>query len=256
MSLPPTGFAAPLKGAPLVARQSRLHGGRWMNRRLRAGRTTKLESGKYSMQYAIPFVLLLTLCSAKSVAAQQAPPLIPPTKSIAGASQEEWSKRWWRWALSFDDDEGPVADRDGRYCAEGQSGPVWFLAGSYGSARTIRNCHVPAGKTLFFPLVNNVTIEPDDADESCASLKRRAAELTPAPDALLLEVNGKRFNGLAAHRQATRRCFHIVDDDDTYAAANGFYVALGPLKKGRYALNFGGILPSLSQAVTYTLEVE
>ncbi|CAM3799359.1 hypothetical protein ROSA5918_08360 [Roseateles saccharophilus] len=30
MSPPPTGFAGPLKGAPLVARQSRLHGGRWM----------------------------------------------------------------------------------------------------------------------------------------------------------------------------------------------------------------------------------
>jgi hypothetical protein len=206
------------------------------------------------MRYASSFTLALLLAAGQA-AAQQAPPLIPPTKPIAGASQEEWSKRWWRWALSFDDDESPVADRDGRYCAEGQSGPVWFLAGTYGSARTVRSCRVPAGKTLFFPLVNHVTYEPDDADESCASLKQRAARLTPAPDALLLDVNGKRYSGLAAHRQATRRCFRI-DDDDTLAAGNGFYVALGPLKKGRYTLNFGGILPALSQAVTYTLDVE
>jgi len=196
------------------------------------------------------------LLAAAQAAAQQVPPLIPPTKPIAGVSQEEWSKRWWRWALSFDDDESPVADRDGRFCAEGQQGPVWFLAGTYGTARTIRSCHVPAGKTLFFPLINYITYEPDDADESCASLKRRAAALTPAPDALLLDINGKRFNGLAAHRQATRRCFHIEDDDDTLAAGNGFYVALGPLKKGRYTLNFGGILPGMSQAVTYTLDVD
>lgn len=199
--------------------------------------------------------LAAALLAATQAAAQQ-PPLIPPTKPVAGASQEEWSKRWWRWALSFDDDDSPVADRDGRLCAEGQSGPVWFLAGTYGSARTVRSCRVPAGKTLFFPLINYVTFEPDDADESCTSLKKRAAELTPAPDALVLEVNGRRFTGLAAHRQATRRCFHIADDDDTRAAGNGFYVALGPLKKGRYTLNFGGILPGLSQAVTYTLDVD
>ncbi len=30
MSPPATGFAGPLKGAPLVARQSRFHGGRWV----------------------------------------------------------------------------------------------------------------------------------------------------------------------------------------------------------------------------------
>jgi hypothetical protein len=198
----------------------------------------------------------LLLASMRPALAQTAPPLIPPDKAIAGASQEEWSKRWWRWALSFDDDSSPVGDRDGSLCAEGQSGPVWFLAGTYGTARTVRSCHVPAGKTLFFPLINYITYEPDDEDESCASLKQRAARLTPAPTALLLDVNGKRFNGLAAHRQATRRCFHVAEDDDTMAAGNGFYVALGPLKKGRYTLNFGGILPDMSQAVTYTLDVE
>lgn len=207
------------------------------------------------MQYAHPFVFALLLAAAQPAAAQTAP-LIPPGKPIAGASQEEWSKRWWRWALSFDDDESPVADRDGRFCADGQDGQVWFLAGTYGTARTVRSCRVPAGKTLFFPLINYVTVEPDDQDESCASLKQRAAALTPAPTALVLEVNGKRFTGLAAHRQATRRCFHITEDDDTRAAGNGFYVALGPLKKGRYTLNFGGILPGMSQAVTYTLDVE
>jgi hypothetical protein len=207
------------------------------------------------MQFNLTLAAALLLAAAKPALAQTAP-LIPPTQAIAGQSQEEWSKRWWRWALSFDEDSSPVGDPDGSLCAEGQSGPVWFLAGTYGTARTIRKCHVPAGKTLFFPLVNVVALEPEDEEEGCVSLKRRAAALAPAPDALLLEVNGKRFNALTAHRQATRRCFHVADDDDTLAAGNGFYVALGPLKKGRYVLNFGGILPDLSQAVTYTLNVD
>ena len=197
----------------------------------------------------------LLLAATLPALAQSTAPLAP-AKAIAGASQEEWSKRWWRWALSFDDDESPVADRDGRFCSLGQSGPVWFLAGTYGTARTIRSCRVPAGKTLFFPLINYVTLQPEDEDESCASLKRRAARLTASPAALVLEVNGKRFNGLAAHRLATQRCFRVFEDDDTLAAGNGYYVALGPLKPGRYTLNFGGILPEMSQAVTYTLDVE
>ena len=207
------------------------------------------------MRYALPLAASLLLVAAQAASAQTAP-LIAPSQPIAGASQEEWSKRWWRWALSFDDDDSPVTDPDGSQCAAGQSGPVWFLAGTYGTARTIRSCHVPAGKTLFFPLVNELAVEPDDADESCASLKRRAARQTPASSALVLEVNGRRFKGLDAPRQATRRCFHLVEDDDTMAAGNGFYVALGPLKRGRYTLNFGGILPELSQAVTYTLDVD
>lgn len=206
-------------------------------------------------QVLLTLATVALLATARPALAQSAP-LIAPGKAIAGASQEEWSKRWWRWAMSFDEEESPVGDTDGRLCSRGQTGPVWFLAGTYGTARTIRSCRVPAGKTLFFPLINYITVEPDDEDEPCASLKQRAARLTPTPSGLVLEVNGKRFKGLQAHRQATRRCFHPFAEDDTLAAGNGFYVALGPLKKGRYTLNFGGILPELSQAVTYTLDVQ
>ncbi|RTL44360.1 MAG: hypothetical protein EKK53_07020 [Burkholderiales bacterium] len=181
--------------------------------------------------------------------------LIPPAKAIAGASQEEWSRRWWHWALSFDDEDSPVLDPDGRLCGAGQSGPVWFLAGSYGSQRTVRTCRLPAGKTLFFPLVNVIAVPPDDEREACASLMLRAEDQTESPGALVLEMNGRRFNGLEAHRQATRGCFLVSPEDDAPAAANGYYVAFGPLKAGRYTLNFGGILPGLSQAVTYTLDV-
>ncbi|NCT83367.1 MAG: copper resistance protein CopC [Comamonadaceae bacterium] len=203
------------------------------------------------MHPALALAALLLLSAARPAAAQ----LIPPARPIAGATQEEWSKRWWRWALSFEDEDSPVADPDGRLCASGQSGPVWFLAGSYDTRRTVRSCRLPAGKTLFFPLINTLAIPPDDEREACASLMLRAEAQTEAPAALVLEFNGRRFSGLDAHRQATHGCFLVAPDDDAPAAGNGYYVALGPLKRGRYTLNFGGILPGLSQAVTYTLDV-
>lgn len=194
--------------------------------------------------------------AALLLAASAQAQLIPPGRAIAGASQEEWSRRWWHWALSFDDENSPVADPDGRLCGSGQSGPVWFLAGSYGSQRTVRSCRIPAGKTLFFTLVNVIAFPPDDEREACASLMLRAEDQTEAPAALVLALGSRRFSGLEAHRQATRGCFLVAPEDDAPAAANGYYVALGPLKAGRYTLNFGGILPGLQQAVTYTLDVK
>ncbi len=203
------------------------------------------------MRHALTLALALLLAATLPAQAQ----LIPPAKAIAGASQEEWSKRWWHWALSFEDEDSPIADTDGRLCDSGQSGPVWFLAGTFGTKRAVRSCRIPAGKTLFFPLINFIAFPPDDEREACASLMLRAESLTDSPAALVLDLNGKRFNGLAAHRQATRGCFLVSPEDDAPAAGNGYYVALGPLKPGRYMLNFGAILPSMSQAVTYTLDV-
>lgn len=203
------------------------------------------------MSLAPSFALALLLATALPAQAQ----LIAPGRAVAGATQEEWSKRWWHWALSFDEDNSPVADDDGSRCAMGQAGPVWFLAGTYEPRRVTRHCRVPAGKTLFFPLVNFIAFPPDDEREACGSLMLRAEEETDAPGALVLEVNGKRFQGLEAHRQATRGCFLVTPQDDAPAAANGYYAALGPLKAGRYTLNFGGLLPGLAQAVTYTLDV-
>ena len=40
------------------------------------------------------------------------------------------------------------------------------------------------------------------------------------------------------------------------STANGYYVMLRPLPPGEHVLNFGGMLPSMSQAVTYRLLVK
>ena len=40
------------------------------------------------------------------------------------------------------------------------------------------------------------------------------------------------------------------------SAANGYYVMLRPLDPGTHTLNFGGVLPGMMQAITYTLHVE
>lgn len=88
-----------------------------------------------------------------------------------------------------------------------------------------------------------------------------AARMTEQVSSLLLEIDGVRHLDLVKHRQPTRGCFDLGAHAEPKArifpsAANGYYVMLRPLPPGKHTLNFGGALPSMLQAVTYTLVVE
>jgi hypothetical protein len=201
------------------------------------------------------------LFSATAVLADEST-LLPADAPLAGVSQQDWSRRWWEWAASFDMNESPVADRTGAQCGNSQSGDVWFLAGTYGTRRTVRSCRVPQGKYLFFPLINYVVAPPADGTSvSCESITRVAARMTEGVFNLVLEIDGVRHEALEQHRLPTAQCFDLgartPQQFRVYpAAANGYYVALKPLPPGRHVINFGGALPSTLQAVTYTLLVE
>jgi hypothetical protein len=143
----------------------------------------------------------------------------------------------------------------GAMCSSRQSGDVWFLAGTYGTRRVERTCSVPYGKTLFFPLINYLAFRGEGTDEPCMSLAVRAASLTNEPSALILDIDGQRYENLAAHRLATS-CFSVVPGQKADAVADGYYIAVRPFPRGKHILNFGGVLPTLMQAVTYTLTVE
>src|SRR5215210_4141888 len=60
-----------------------------------------------------------------------------------GLTYGEWTARWWQWAYSIPRDVHPAYDDSGKYCAEGQSGPVWFLAGTFEHPAE-RYCTIPA----------------------------------------------------------------------------------------------------------------
>src|ERR1051325_2671947 len=94
---------------------------------------------------AVLFVSSVT-ASAQGFVAQ-------PESLPGGLSYQQWSARWWSWAYSIPLSMNPIFDTTGIDCALNQSGPVWFLAGTNGFSAT-RNCVVPAGKMIFFPIIN------------------------------------------------------------------------------------------------------
>lgn len=195
-------------------------------------------------------------------AATSTSPLLAPDEQVGWVTQAEWSRRWWEWAFSFDDDFSPVADRTGAQCGNRQSGDVFFLAGTYGTARTVRTCRVPAEKYLFFPLVNMLHMAVGrGAARTCADVTRDAGRDTDNAQLLVLEIDGVRQDGLQRHRQPSPECFNPYARNPHGwrvfpSAANGYYVMLKPLPRGRHTINFGGALADMSQAVSYTLIVE
>ena len=76
------------------------------------------------------------------------------TQVFATDSYSEWTGKWWQWAYSVPKNVNPSYDDSGRYCSEGQNGPVWFLTGSY-KHKVDRYCNIPAGKSVLFTILNS-----------------------------------------------------------------------------------------------------
>ena len=102
-------------------------------------------------------VALLLLPAALLVGAQQEVPLAAPAaqpdqdlvepgggepdshsgivrrwQRVDGRFYSQWTTAWWQWATAFAPDENPILDPDGTFADQGQSGPMYFLAGTFG----------------------------------------------------------------------------------------------------------------------------
>ncbi|HET9579311.1 MAG TPA: hypothetical protein VFP44_15880 [Usitatibacter sp.] len=187
---------------------------------------------------------------------------MPVRQAVGGHTQSDLSVRWWQWAASFQYRDSPVADRTGERCGAKQQGDVWFLAGTYGSAATSRTCRMPAGKHVFFPLINYVVMP--SSCEGCLTCERAAAKAQQMTDdamGLFAELDGRSLESLRDHRVASGRCFDLAERAGgpvkiEPTASNGYWLLLPPLAKGPHTLRFGGSLPSLRQELIYTLIVE
>ena len=62
--------------------------------------------------------------------------------------------QWWQWALSYPVDSNPLLDTTGQSASLGDRGSVFFLGGTNSTGTVQRTFAVPAGKFIFFPLIN------------------------------------------------------------------------------------------------------
>jgi len=173
----------------------------------------------------------------------------------------------------------PVQDQTGESCGLGQSGPVWFLAGTSGTAAT-RACSVPAGKAIFFPLVNYINdypcpdpnFQPPPGQSLEDFLAEGAAFFIDHTTELEAELDGVALQNLFGMR-ARSPLFDFTADISNQAfdpcitgssqpaVTDGYWVMLAPLSVGLHTLHFRGKLDfpefdfSFEVEVTYNLTV-
>lgn len=199
------------------------------------------------MRYQTLIAALITLILSAHALGQE--PTKPPGLPSIRAGSPELTAKWWQWAMSTSKANSPVADSTGAHCAVNQTGDVWFLAGGYGSSKIRRTCTVPAGKALFFPLINMVYWPTrGTATFTCERAKDLAALNNDAALDLFADIDGAALPHLKQYRIASEQCFDVFarvpPPQDSYkaypSATDGYWLLVGPLASGRHVLKFGG----------------
>ena len=177
-------------------------------------------------------------------------PALPPF----GATYDLLSQEWWLWSFmqpvsdnpTFPSSLPPVASTPP--CANGQSGNVWFLYGVFLPYTTV-TCTVPAGKALFFPIV----------DTECSSLesfpfhgdtpeqrKACAKAWIDNVSGLAASIDGISVQNLAPLRSRSGDFSFTVPNNNTlvgagpawgFSSADGYYILLSPLNPGTHTIH-------------------
>lgn len=194
------------------------------------------------------------------------PKVIPSQARPYGKTYGQWGAQWWVWASTILPlEQNPIVDPTGEFCTAGQSGPVFFLAGTFGDPAT-RTCTVPAGKALFFPIVNAMCWAPEDV-EAFGSLKACTDFYMSHVTVLEAEVNGIALADLPRYRAAspdfTLPAPNIFGlDGPRTSRSDGFWLMLAPLSAGGHQVHFRGVLDfpewefTFEVDATYHLTVE
>lgn len=240
---------------------------------------------KYWYGLIITFSLVVGLLagSASRVYAADPNPVIrSPDTKVQGMTYGEWSAAWWKWAYSIPAAMNPL--NDGPDCANGsvgQFGPVWFLGGAWSPtkikgqfvAKVVRNCTVPNGKTLFFPIVNSECSTLEGDGNSYDVLLACAKGLIDLATNLGATIDGIQIQNLNTYRaESPPFTFGPLPDGSllqqagiqgavagasSLAAADGYYLMVAPLSNGPHQIHFSASVPTykFSIDITYNLAV-
>lgn len=203
-----------------------------------------------------------------------------------GTSYAELSALWWQFTSvqSVENNRQVLAEAGTVDCKGGQTGSIWFLFGTDGSAatdedgRTYRACAkpIPAGKALFFPVLNGVFL--NGPGESYSVLEKRQIldeEFIPLACNLHSSIDGVPtvFSGIGTVRTQSGPFNYkvllpgaeetdppiLVEDDETIS--DGYWVMFRP-EKGAHEIRIQGSYcdpetgdPFFSVDVTYELTV-
>ena len=208
-------------------------------------------------------ILIFSLAAATACAADL---VLPPGAPLGDRTPLQLSVQWWQWAMMVPGEGSPVNDATGANCGAGQTGDVWFLAGSFKMGKVRRTCEVPAGKALFFPI-----LQKGDRSRSCEEARRGAGLTSLSALDIWAELDGVLVSFPKRYRVTTQDCFDVyakvspmLGQHEAFpSASDGYWLLVAPLSTGRHVLKFGGryngLVPDTTrpeQDVEYELKVQ
>jgi hypothetical protein len=194
----------------------------------------------------------------------------------SGQTYGRWAAEWWQWALGVPQATNPLIDTTGDDCKQRQVDDTWFLAGSLESDPVVRNCEIPEGKALFFPLINKAFFafltDPPEPEED---LRAKAACTFPVE--LFAKIDGfeirrleRFFTGASGSQSPLFNVQlppgNIFGADPTAipelvlspSAEEGYYLFVRPLSRGEHTVRWlaeGCQAPDFVQDITYKLTI-
>jgi hypothetical protein len=210
----------------------------------------------------------LILPSQGAIAKNPNPGVLPPNSAPHGLTYGEWSARWFKWAYEPPPAENPLLDTSGANCANGQSGHVWFLAGTFNGGTVVRSCTIPPGQMLFFPVGNGFCVgdpgfdfaaERACATQQAAGLSNFRVEVDEAPVAALsAPLVDNYYRALSSEWDlvlGADNVFGVPAGTYSPGAGDGVYLMLTPLPPGQHTLHIHAVSGGGQIDATYNLTV-
>lgn len=207
-----------------------------------------------------------------------------PHATVAGKSLGQWAAEWVKWLYKTPASQNAVTDKTGSKAYTNQPNDAFFLAGTLDGSKVSRKVTVPAGKPLFFPVVNSFWINIDKAipgvqetpdppfDSNLAGIKANLDATFKGITSSFATVDGNPVYGMSTHREtyygsgfpvtfASKNVFGLPAGSlGKKSMTTGIYLMIKPLSVGTHTIHFGGVNkfynPDASQDNTYTITVK
>jgi hypothetical protein len=177
----------------------------------------------------------------------------------------------WQWALEKPIPKNPLlGEYSGGPKCDGKPvsntvGKTWFLSGTLDGSAVTRTCTAPADTQIFFPVLDVVIIksEPNETEEQ---LRQQANDYM---EGVLADPNLSTFATVDGKNVQIRRIESplfaftvpnngLLSPGEYEGVADGLWVLLPSLSRGKHTIHFGGSAPSAgaTQDNTYVLTVK
>jgi hypothetical protein len=237
-----------------------------------------------TLAIAVITAVFVVMNGARVVAAiaddDQSPMVAGIRTQPEGQTYGRWAVEWWQWMLSIPKPVNPLYEATGEHCAERQVDKVWFLAGSTTAEPVVRTCRIPAGKSIFFPLVNTgyaafLNDPPNERTDACIRDRSRCTAPVEieawidgfqVSDPLRFSTDEKGSPSPFFNVQLPRE--NVIGDPPlteaqarelalSPSAEQGYYLFLRPLSRGAHTIRWtaSGCVPGFSENITYHLTV-